>query len=420
MSRYSPQVLPEAGVPFTTHLVSAFDAFLGERARRQGAKEHAEDRVLGGRAKKLEFIDKGGRYGTPPEDEGFTVRQPGPPKIAPMDDAGFSSALAGRPRTPQAPPEPLDPGAFSAALKHELVAGGPQGSAGLDERAGRPAESGPTDVLHEKPHFGPKHPGSFDAATGTFGGAMRPQPAPGETVTHVRSGRYVPLDKGSYVDLSATPDAERARDREAQLALAAGFRQNDIQARARLSPPRGMTQAERLQLEDRRDARQKANNQFRLSVEGLRGTRGGTSEQLHAAQGMLSSFDRAASQAADDLRNARANEDPASPIVAAMEREYKDAQQNADNAREILGTIGKVPAAAAKAPPPASAGPDEPHGPTGPTGRAAPRDSAGGKAEARRTTGQGSRRAIGRAQFDSLVTRGYRPEDLKKVYTVTP
>jgi hypothetical protein len=245
MGRFSPTVLPDYG---TDALAAAFARTLDtvDRRRRQSKldTEHAEDRARAKEMQDLSFYERGGRRGAPPAEDARSVTLPGEFDIPDTLDFGL-----GPTRTPAAA-SPLETDAFSEALGRELQRGGPTGS-------GARASTSPLTTAPNFSDAAPsntrtpasRHPGAFDPASRTFGGAPAQfattaaaaksrRPDPWSTAGGARTeslgptGRYTVMDDDHYIDETATPAAERAAEREQQTLLSAALRGDDVLQRA--------------------------------------------------------------------------------------------------------------------------------------------------------------------------------------------
>lgn len=318
MSRYSPSVLPTYGEGLGQALLQGADAFI--RGRRQKSDDEETDRQhdianysAGYRdtASNGPAID-GGRAAADPAMQRAAVDLMGkmPSPKAKAADVASGPELASAFET-----DPADVPAASTA------AAPPTPFQRAEATAATPLTPQETPVAPAAPAAGGGHPGAFDPSTRSFGmsGVIDRATVP---------QRYVPLKHGGFLDTEATPRAESARDRQAQLALAASFRTNDINQRGQNSS----------NLEDQKAGNQRYRDQLVAELKGQ------------------------AAKEHDDRMTARVKAGE-KPIMIGGNPYYKNEDTgDLEPARDSRGqplSIDKVPQKPAKPETPAQAGADE-------------------------------------------------------------
>lgn len=197
-------------------------------------------------------------------------------------------------------------------------------------------------------------PGAFIQGMG-FKGVSKPRADPyGSRSVHLgRTDHIVPLQDGrGHIDLTQTPEARASEARSAERDTEALRRREEfdyeLDARSRARPQSGMTQSERLQLEDRRDRRLEAQQEFRRAMDSSndadRGDREGGARQITIARSILTSLEREADAARSAVptgldRSVLEESDRGRARLDVLEQEARDAERAVRSARSELRAL---------------------------------------------------------------------------------
>lgn len=410
MSRYSPTVLPQGNDALARaleELAGTFDV-ARERRRQERADARAED------AFDLDFYKKGGRRGTMP-GEPTRASTSAPPARAPDD--------------------------FDVVTQFPPAGGG--GGGRPDDFDVVSTESG-MDVaslgevfteLNRRPPMtssAPQSPGAFVPGQG-FAGVSRPR---FEQIRPSRPGR-----EGLYFDRELSPEGEARADRQATREDNQAARAHEIKLRAeetrRTEGDRqsGRLALEQLRQEGRNALRDKINAagivQIKARGEQQRQTNaakpgaGSTvrpqtagqreSNAMKMADGVIQAANGSYDDAVDWLTNTPEGQSAGTNglekrhLYAALGKYIKGTATEAGRLQTSAGLY--TPEESTDMVQKTRQGVTPPRRPAAP-GAPAPKPAAGAPG------GGAPKRTIGKAQMDSLLARGYKREDLAKVYTL--